>query len=78
MIGDRMSGINVEARKELRKLINRLLRNKTVNVTVSNKLDRTFLSGEAAIVSYGQKIIIETFENPPKLVSKDKKAKKKI
>ena len=70
--------IDIEARKEIRKLINKMFRDKSVEITMSNKLDSIFLKGEAAVVSYGQKVIIETFEHPPKLVSKNKRNKKKI
>lgn len=77
MTGDKMSAIDIEARKEYRKLVSKLLKHERVVVTVDNKLDQAFMRGEAFVVSYGQKIIIETFECPAKIVSRDKKTKKK-
>lgn len=70
--------LDLEARKELRKLINKLLRHENVEVTVANKIDTTVIdSKKAAVVFNGQKIVIETFERPPKLF-KDRDLKNKI
>lgn len=71
-----MSAIDIEARKEIRKLVNKLLKHKRVVVTVDNKIDQTFVKSEAIVVSYGQKITIETFDCPAKVLSRDKKTKK--
>ena len=73
-----MSAIDIEARKEVRKLVNKLLKHKRVTVTVDNKIDQAFIKREAVVVSHGQKIIIETFDCPAKVLSRDKKTKKKI